>query len=357
MADHHHYQNNHTPVSAPSVDFNSIAENTSVGARIGCWLLIVSQHFLIDGMINSGISNNLLMLALLNEAIFLVLARKLVWLGVVRDMLDLTFWSLVIGLFFLIGFGCGELLNIPTGKLFYNNMYENYNVIAYFFLMTATIRLLWCFRSSKTGKYYRWLRMGPISYFCASGGDDTEETNRGAIAAALLMILLILAVSIKLAEQKETYDKLIMGISSVLLFLRFYYPYFMRSNTLMAAEVKNKILLEEAAKLTADLITENNHASETLDLVVEENNMLRRHMTETEEEFRRRFSPEQIDYLHKFSTLDEGLKDQISGILHHVWLAQQAKNESASPPPAKPQRPKPKLVLVPETGKNLPDKD
>jgi hypothetical protein len=307
------------------------------------------------------------------------------WLGFVRDMMDLTFYALVIGLLAMIGFWCGKLLNIPAWPPIYNNATAYYPVFTYFSLMTVSLRLLWAFKSGKTGRFYRWPKLGPITYFWKQGDDGTEETNQYATAGALVILVTLFVLSIWLAAQPEKYYNAIIGSTSILLFLKFFYPHFKTSiiqtedvvkNKILLAEaakltadlitennqateevVKNKILLEEAAKLTADLITENNHASETLDLVVEENNMLRRHMTETEEEFRRRFSPEQIDYLYKFSKLDEGVKAQLSGMIQILWRKQQEKNERASPPPDKPQRPKPKLALVPETGKNLPDKD
>ena len=349
--------NSNQSYSNENSNLGSIYENASVGARIGCWLLIISQHFWIQSIVDSGIPSNTLMLPLLGEVFFLVFAKRMAWLGLVRDMLDLSFYSLIIGLLALIGAWCVNLFDIPQWKVAYNNATDYYPVFAYFILMIASLRLLWAFKSAKTGRFYRWPKLGPITYFWKQGDDGTEETNQSASAGALVILVTFFAFSIWLAAQPEKYYNAIIGSTSILLFVKFFYPHFKTSILQTEAVVKNRILLEEAAKLTADLITENNHASKTLDLVVEENNMLRRHMTETEEEFRRRFSPEQIDYLHKFSTLDEGLKDQISGILHHVWLAQQAKNESASPPPAKPQRPKPKLALVPETGKNLPDKD
>jgi hypothetical protein len=349
--------NSNQSYSNDNSNLSLIYENSSVGARIGCWLLIISQHFGIQAIVDSGLPNNTLMLVLLNELIFLVFAQRMAWLGLVRDMLDLSFYSLIIGLLALIGFWSGKLLDIPAWKPIYNNAIDYLPVFTYFILMTVSLRLLWAFKSAKTGRFYRWPKLGPITYYWKQGDDGTEEPYQYATAGALVILVTFFAFSIWLAAQPEKYYNAIIGSTSILLFLKFFYPHFKTSIIQTEDVVKNKILLEEAAKLTADLITENNHASETLDLVVEENNMLRRHMTETEEDFRRRFSPEQIDYLHKFSNLDEGLKDQISGILHQVWLAQQAKNESATPPPDKPQRPKPKLALVPETGKNLPDKD
>jgi hypothetical protein len=283
--------------------FSSPEAIVDVLARFGCWLIIVSQYFLVNWLANSFFSDNWIVPLLVGELVFIASLKALVGINFIRDMLDLSFWQLIYIVSILF---CYE-----TSSAFYSTLTSNWHIFQRFIIIVGALRLTWHFKPTDACRNYTWPPIGLLGVFMV---EENNPAIRQSIKHSILVYLIIINAWLWAAQSyvdEWHLQQLAIGLISLGLFFKYFHRY-------MHEHVG---VVEALGATTQELATTKETLADVADAkTAAENKLAETLMAAT---LLQKFSPDQIVLMHEYTMMEPEMQKRFRDMIGNVRKKQE----------------------------------